>query len=53
MKTTTAKNPAFMARANWISYTVKINGPTMTLTATATTEGPIKNPQIMTLTRLD
>jgi len=53
MKTTTAKNPAFMARANWISYTVKVNGPTMTLTATATTEGPIKNPQIMTLTGLD
>jgi hypothetical protein len=42
-----------MARANWISYTVKINGKTMTLTATATNEGPIKNPQLMTLTRLD
>ena len=53
MKTTIAKNPAFMARANWISYTVKINGQTMTLTASATNEGPIKNPQIMTLTRLD
>jgi hypothetical protein len=53
MKTTIAKNPAFMARANWISYTVKVNGRTMTLTATATNEGPIKNPQIMTLTRLD
>ena len=53
MKTTIAKNPAFMARANWISYTVKINGQTMTLTATATNEGPIKNPQVMTLTRLD
>ena len=53
MKTTIAKNPGFMARANWISYTVAINGPTMTLTATATNEGPIKNPQIMTLTRLD
>ena len=53
MKTTIAKNPAFMARANWISYTVKVNGQTMTLTATATNEGPIKNPQIMTLTRLD
>ena len=53
MKTTIAKNPAFMARANWISYTVKVNGKTMTLTATATNEGPIKNPQIMTLTRLD
>jgi hypothetical protein len=53
MKTTIAKNPGFMARANWISYSVKINGPTMTLTAAATNEGPIKNPQIMTLTRLD
>ena len=53
MKTTIAKNPGFMARANWISYTVAINGQTMTLTATATNEGPIKNPQIMTLTRLD
>src|SRR5687768_14647245 len=53
MKTTIAKNPGFMARANWISYTVKLNGPTMTLTAAATNEGPIKNPQIMTLTRLD
>ena len=42
-----------MARANWISYTAKVNGQTMTLTATATNEGPIKNPQIMTLTRLD
>ena len=53
MKTTIAKNPAYMARANWISYTVKIDGNTMTLTAAATNEGPIKNPQIMTLTRLD
>jgi hypothetical protein len=53
MKTTIAKNPGFMARANWISYTVAINGATMTLTGTATNEGPIKNPQIMTLTRLD
>ena len=53
MKTTIAKNPAYMARANWISYTVKIDGQTMTLTATATNEGPIKNPQIMTLTRVD
>ena len=53
MKTTIAKNPGFMARANWISYTAKINGPTMTLTATATNEGPIKNPQVMTLSRLD
>jgi hypothetical protein len=53
MKTTIAKNPAFMARANWISYAVKFNGQTMTLTATATNEGPIKNPQTMTLTRLD
>ena len=53
MKTTIAKNPAYMARANWISYTVKITDNTMTLTATATNEGPIKNPQIMTLTRLD
>jgi hypothetical protein len=53
MKTTIAKNPAFMARANWISYTVKINGQTLTLTAAATNEGPIKNPQIMNLTRLD
>ena len=53
MKTTIAKNPAFMARANWISYSVKVNGKTMTLTATATNEGPIKNPQVMTLTRLD
>jgi hypothetical protein len=53
MKTTIAKNPAFMARANWISYTVKVSGKTMTLTAAATNEGPIKNPQIMTLTRSD
>ena len=53
MKTTIAKNPAFMARANWISYTAKVNGKTMTLTAIATNEGPIKNPQVMTLTRLD
>jgi hypothetical protein len=53
MKTTIAKNPAFMARANWISYTVKFTGQTMTLTATATNEGPIKNPQVMTLSRLD
>lgn len=53
MKTTIAKSPGFMSRANWISYTVKINGPTMTLTVTATNEGPIKNPQILTLTRID
>jgi hypothetical protein len=53
MKTTIAKNPAFMTRVNWISYTVKVTGQTMTLTATATNEGTIKNPQIMTLTRLD
>ena len=53
MKTTIAKSPGFMARANWIAYTVKIDGQTMTLTGTATNEGPIKNPQIMTLTRID
>src|SRR5688500_3713549 len=53
MKTTIAKSPGFMARANWITYTVNINGQTMTLTGTTTNEGPIKNPQIMTLTRLD
>ena len=53
MKTTIAKSPGFMARANWIAYTAKIDGQTMTLTGTATNEGPIKNPQIMTLTRLD
>jgi len=53
MRTTIAKNPGFMARANWISYTVKVDGQKMTLTAAATNEGPIKNPQIMTLTRLD
>ena len=53
MKTTIAKNPAYMARANWISYTIKITGNTMTLTAAATNEGPLKNTQIMTLTRLD
>ncbi len=53
MKTTIAKSPGFMARANWISYTVKIDGQTMTLTATATNEGPIKNPQIMTLTSIE
>ncbi len=53
MKTTIAKSPGFMARANWISYTVNVNGQTMTLTGTATNEGPIKNPQIMTLTRME
>lgn len=53
MKTTIAKNSGFRARANWISYTVNLNGQTMTLIATATKEGPIENPQIMTLTRLD
>ena len=53
MKTTIAKSPGFMARANWISYTAKIDGKTLTLTTIATNEGPIKNPQIMTLTRLD
>lgn len=53
MKTTIAKSPSFMAREHWISYTVKISGQTMTLTDTATDEGPIKNPQIMTLTRIE
>lgn len=53
MKTTIAKSPGFMARANLISYTVKLDDQTMTLTGTATNEGPIKNPQIMMLTRLD
>ena len=53
MNTTIAKNPNIMTRGDWISYTVKINGQTMTLTATATNEGPIKNRMVMTLTRLD
>lgn len=53
MKTTIAKNPNIMTRGDWISYAVKIDGQTMTLTATATNEGPIKNPQIMTLTRIE
>lgn len=53
MKTTIAKNPNIMTRGDWISYTVKIDGQTMTLTPTATNQGPIKTPQIMTLTRMD
>lgn len=53
MKTTIAKNPNIMTRGDWISYTVKVNGQTMTLTATATNEGPIKNTQVITLTRLE
>ena len=53
MKTTIAKNPNIMTRGDWISYTVDINGQTMTLTATATNEGPLKNQMVMTLTRLD
>ena len=40
VKTMIAKHPGFMARANWISYTAKVNGQTMILTATATNEGP-------------
>ena len=53
MRTTIAKNPNIMTRGDWISYNVKIDGRTMTLTATATNEGPIRNPVTMTLTRLD
>lgn len=53
MKTTIAKNPNIMTRGDWISYTAAINGQTMTLTATATNEGPLKNQMVMTLTRLD
>lgn len=53
MKTTIAKNPNIMTRGDWISYTVKIDGQMMTLTATATNEGPLKNPMSMTLSRLD
>jgi len=53
MRTTIAKNPNIMTRGDWIAYTVKINRRTMTLTASATNEGPIKNPMVMTLTRLD
>lgn len=53
MKTTIAKNPNIMTRGDWISYAVKINDQTMTLSATVTNEGPLKNPIVMTLTRLD
>ena len=53
MKTTIAKNPNIMTRGDWISYAVAINGQKMTLTATATNEGPLRNPMVMTLTRLD
>ena len=53
MKTTIAKNPNIMIRGDWIAYNVKVDGQTMTLTATATNEGPIKNPQALTLTRID
>ncbi len=53
LRTTIAKNPNIMTRGDWISYAVKIDGQTMTLTATATNQGPIKNPQIMTLTRIE
>jgi hypothetical protein len=53
MKTTIAKNPNIMTRGDWISYTVKLDGKSMTLTAAATNEGPIKNPIVMMLTRLD
>lgn len=53
MKTTIAKNPNIMTRGDWIAYTAKIDGQTMTLTASATNEGQIKNPQVITLTRID
>lgn len=53
MKTTIAKAPHIMTRGDWITYTVKFDGPTMTLTATATNEGPIKNQTAMTLTRVE
>ena len=53
MKTTIAKNPNIMTRGDWISYTVAFNGQTMILTATATNQGPIKNPMVMTLTRIE
>lgn len=53
MKTTIAKSPGFMSRANWITYTAKVDGQKMTLTATTTNEGPIKNTQVMTLSRID
>ena len=53
MKTTIAKNPNIMSRGDWISYAVKFSGNTMTLTASATNEGAVKNPQALTLTRVD
>ena len=48
-----AKSPAYMAGGNWISYKVKAAGNTMTLTEVATKDGPMKEPRILTFTRIE
>jgi hypothetical protein len=53
MRTTIAKNPNIMTRGDWISYAVEFSGDKMTLTAATTNEGPVEQPQTMTLVRVD
>ena len=53
MKIMVAKSPSFMQAGTWVSFSVKVAGQSMTLTSTASNNGPSKDPTTYTLTRVE
>ncbi len=52
-KVMVAKSPTFMQPGHWISYAVKVTGQQMTLTTTASNDGPAKDPTTYSFTRVE
>jgi hypothetical protein len=52
-KVMVAKSPTYMQGGNWTSYKVNVTGNRLTLTTTATNNGPTKDPTTYTLTRVE
>lgn len=48
-----AKSPTYMSGGNWVTYKAKIVGNTMTLVEDSDKDGPIKDPDTLTLTRVE
>ena len=49
----TAKNPEVMASGAFTTYSLKLDGNTLTLTNRTNNAGPITNPATLTLTRIE
>ena len=48
-----AKSPTYMSGGNWVSFSVKVIGNTMTMTSVGSNSGPATNPATLTFTRVE